>query len=269
MARKRPPLPPERRPPAAPHGNGKGYVPNLSLSRTARAGERTEDELLLERPKCPQPTPRVREQGAFTHEDPWRVLRILGEFVHAFDALAEVGAAVAVFGSARAPESDPMYQAARDLGARLARAGFAVITGGGPGIMEAANRGAREAGGLSIGCNIELPREQAVNPYVDISVNFRYFFCRKTCFLKYAEGFVLFPGGFGTLDEMFEALTLIQTGKVQHFPVILFGSAFWRGLVDWMRERLAAEAKIAAEDLQLFAVTDSTEEACRRILDCY
>jgi uncharacterized protein (TIGR00730 family) len=271
MARKRPPLPPEQRPPAAPDGNGnaKGYVPNLSLSRAARAGERTEDELLLERPKRPQPTPRVREQGAFTHEDPWRVLRILGEFVYAFDALAEVGAAVAVFGSARAPGSDPMYQAAHDLGARLARAGFAVITGGGPGIMEAANRGAREAGGLSIGCNIELPREQAVNPYVDISVNFRYFFCRKTCFLKYAEGFVLFPGGFGTLDELFDAITLMQTRKVQRFPVVLYSAAYWDGLLDWMRRQILAASRIDPGDLGLLTVTDSTEEACRLILEAY
>src|SRR5207248_1264774 len=171
-------------------------------------------------------------------DDPWRVLRIMGEYVHGFDALAEVGAAVAVFGSARTPQNDPMYEAARDVGRRLAQAGFAVITGGGPGIMEAANRGAREAGGLSVGCNIELPKEQGLNRYVDLSVNFRYFFCRKTMFVKYAEGFVLFPGGFGTLDELFEALTLIQTGKVQRFPVILFNSAYWGGLVAWLRERL-------------------------------
>src|SRR5688572_26762826 len=205
---------------------GKG-IPNVSLSRAARAGEKTEDELLLQRPKHARPVPRAAEQAAFTRDDPWRVLRIMGEYVHGFDALAEVAAAVTVFGSARTPESDPMYAAARDLGRRLAEAGFAVVTGGGPGIMEAANRGARDAGGLSVGCNIELPHEQAVNPYVDLAVNFRYFFCRKTMFVKYAEGFVLFPGGFGTLDEMFESLTLIQTGKVQRFPVVLFGSAFW------------------------------------------
>jgi uncharacterized protein (TIGR00730 family) len=197
------------------------------------------------------------------------VLRILGEFVHAFDALAEVGAGVTVFGSARTPPSDPMYQAARDLGARLARAGFAVLTGGGPGIMEAANRGAREAGGLSIGCNIELPHEQAVNPYVDLSINFRHFFCRKTCFLKYAEGFVLFPGGFGTLDELFEAITLMQTGKVQRFPLVLFGAAYWGGLLDWMRQQVLAARRIGPDDLGLATVTDSTEEACRLIVEAY
>jgi uncharacterized protein (TIGR00730 family) len=270
MAKKRPPPDPQT-PPPAPNGNGhaKGYVPNLSLSRTARAGEHTEDELLLQRPKAPRPTPRMRERAAFTHEDPWRVLRILGEFVHAFDALAEVGAGVTVFGSARTPPDDPMYRAARDLGARLARDGFAVITGGGPGIMEAANRGAREAGGLSIGCNIELPHEQAVNPYVDLCINFRYFFCRKTCFLKYAEGFVLFPGGFGTLDELFESITLMQTGKVQRFPVVLFGAAYWGGLLDWMRQQVLAARRIGPEDLGLVTVTDSTEEACRLIVEAY
>src|SRR5205085_7148146 len=167
---------------------------------------------------------------------PWRVLRIMGEYVHGFDALAEVGAAVTVFGSARTPPSDPMYDAARQAGHRLAGMGFAVITGGGPGIMEAANRGAREAGGLSIGCNIELPREQGLNAYVDVAVNFRYFFCRKTMFMKYSEGFVLFPGGFGTLDELFEALTLIQTGKIKRFPVVLFGTGYWGGLLHWLRE---------------------------------
>ena len=250
-------------------GTGKGYLPNVSLSRTARLGEHTEDELLLQRPKIARPTPRMRERAAFTHEDPWRVLRIMGEFVHAFDSLAEVGAGVSVFGSARATEDDPMYQAARDMGARLARAGFAVITGGGPGIMEAANRGAQEAGGLSIGCNIELPREQEVNPYVDVAINFRYFFCRKTCFLKYAEGFVLFPGGYGTLDEFFEAITLMQTRKVQRFPVVLFNASYWDGLLDWMRGQVLAANRIDPQDLGLVTVTDSTEEACRLILDAY
>ncbi len=244
-------------------------VPNPSLSRAARTGKATEDELLLERPKKPRPQPRAPEQAEFTRGDPWRVLRIMGEYVHGFDNLAEVGAAVAVFGSARTPESDPMYAAARDVSARLVRAGFAVITGGGPGIMEAANRGAREAGGLSVGCNIELPKEQGINPYVDIAVNFRYFFCRKTMFMKYAEGFVLFPGGFGTLDEMFEALTLIQTGKVRRFPVVLFGSTFWAGLVDWVRQRLLAESKIDAGDLRLMTVTDDPQVVCDVILNCY
>ncbi|HYT88250.1 MAG TPA: TIGR00730 family Rossman fold protein, partial [Gemmataceae bacterium] len=258
--------------PKQPNGNGQsaaGLIPNVSLNRTARAGEHTEDELLLQRPKRPEPVPRVREQAAFTHDDPWRVLRIMGEFVHAFDALAEVGAAVTVFGSARTPPADPMYAAARDLGRRLAEAGFAVITGGGPGIMEAANRGARDAHGLSIGCNIELPKEQGINSYVDLAVNFRYFFCRKTAFLKYAEGFVLFPGGFGTLDELFESLTLMQTRKVQRFPIILYGTAYWKPLLDWIRGELVTGDKIAAEDVGLLTVTDSTAEACREILEAY
>src|SRR5947209_185926 len=232
-------------------------VPNPSLSRAARTGEATEDELLLQRPKLPHPVPRMPERAVFTRGDPWRVLRIMGEYVHGFDALAEVGTAVAIFGSARTRENDPMYQAARDLAGRLAKAGFAIITGGGPGIMEAANRGAREAGGLSIGCNIELPREQSTNAYVDVAINFRYFFCRKTMFMKYSEGFVLFPGGFGTLDELFEALTLIQTGKIKRFSVVLFGSAYWGGLVDWIQAQLLAGGKIAPDDLRLLHVTDS------------
>jgi uncharacterized protein (TIGR00730 family) len=257
------------RPAAQPANGPAGPIPNVSLSRAARAGKPTEDELLLQRPRHPSPVARVPQQAEFTHRDPWRVLRIMGEYVHGFDALAEVGAGIAVFGSSRTGEGDPLYAAARDLGRLLAEAGFAVITGGGPGIMEAANRGARDAGGLSIGCNIELPREQGINPYVDLAINFRYFFCRKTMFVKYAEGFVLFPGGFGTLDELFEALTLIQTGKIQRFPVILFGSSYWRGLLDWVREQLLAGAKIEPQDVRLLTVTDSTEEACRLLVDCY
>jgi uncharacterized protein (TIGR00730 family) len=244
-------------------------IPNVSLSRAARTGKTTEDELLLQRPRRPAPAPRDPAAAAFTHTDPWRVLRIQSELVAGIDALAEVGAAVAVFGSARTAADDPMYQAAADVGRRLVRAGFAVITGGGPGIMEAANRGAREAGGLSIGCNIELAREQHLNPYVDIAVNFRYFFARKTMFMKYSEGFVLFPGGFGTLDEMFEALTLIQTGKVSRFPVVLYGSAYWSGLLEWVKGQLLAGGKIDADDLRLLHVTDSTEEAVRLVEDCY
>ena len=255
-------------PPSAAHLSG-NYVPNPSLSRTARTGEATEDELLLERPKLPHPVPRIPARAEFTRGDPWRVLRIMGEYVHGFDALAEVGTAVAIFGSARTTEKDPMYEAAREVSSLLAKVGFAIITGGGPGIMEAANRGAREAGGLSIGCNIELPHEQFTNLYVDVAINFRYFFCRKTMFVKYSEGFVLFPGGFGTLDELFESLTLIQTGKIQRFPVVLFGSDYWRGMLDWMRQRLVEEAKIDPHDLDLMTVTDSPQAACEMILESY
>jgi uncharacterized protein (TIGR00730 family) len=244
-------------------------IPNASLNRAVRAGEHTEDELLLVRPKQPRPVPRLRKNAEFTHGDQWRVLRIMGEYVHGFDALAEVGAAVAVFGSARTLETDPMYEAARQVAHRLARAGFAIITGGGPGIMEAANRGARDAQGYSIGCNIELPREQGINPYVDVSINFRYFFCRKTMFMKYSEGFVLFPGGFGTLDELFEALTLIQTGKVRSFPVILFGKDYWQGMLDWIRTHVQAKANIDPGDLDIMYLTESVEEVCSIITKCY
>jgi uncharacterized protein (TIGR00730 family) len=256
-----------------PAGNGNNgvrtMIPNVSLSRAARAGQKTEDELLLQRRKLVQPVPRVPAQAEFTQHDPWRVLRIMGEFVHGFDAMAEVGAAIAFFGSSRALETDPMYQTARDLAGRLSRAGFAIITGGGPGIMEAANRGAHEAGGLSIGCNIELPREQGINPYVHLAINFRYFFCRKTVFMKYSEGFVLFPGGFGTLDELFEALTLIQTRKIQRFPVVLFGRDYWKELLRWLHQRVEGEGKIDAADLELITVTDSVEEAAQLLLHAY
>jgi uncharacterized protein (TIGR00730 family) len=207
--------------------------------------------------------------AAFTHGDPWRVLRIMGEFVTGFDTLAEIGPAVTIFGSARITAHDPMYEAARRLGAALAGAGFAVITGGGPGIMEAANRGAAEAGGISVGANIELPMEQGINRYVNVPLNFRYFFVRKTMFVKYAEGFVIFPGGFGTLDELFEALTLIQTGKLADFPVVLFGRDFWQGLLDWVQTTLVAERKISADDHGLLTVTDDVDEVLRIIVDGY
>ena len=236
-------------------------TPNPSLNRKTRLGAPTEDEELLRRP-APSPTD-------FTRSDTWRVLRIMGEFVNGFDTLASLGAAVTVFGSARTREEDPMYQQAVQLGKMLAQEGFTIITGGGPGIMEATNRGAREAGGVSVGCNIELPFEQGTNAYVDISVNFRYFFVRKTMFMKYSEAFVIFPGGFGTMDELFEALTLIQTGKVRNFPVILFGSQYWRGLLNWIKGVMLAEHKVAADDLKLLVVTDSVDDACKMILDCY
>jgi uncharacterized protein (TIGR00730 family) len=244
-------------------------VPNPTLSRKARSGEPTEDERLLERPKQARPQPIVPGQGDFRQGDPWRLLRIMGEFVHAFDELAEIGAAITIFGSARTPLSDSMYQAARELAFKLAKKGFAIISGGGPGIMQAANQGAFEADGVSVGLNIELPREQGLNPYINQPINFRYFFCRKTAFIKYSEGFVLFPGGYGTLDEMFEALTLIQTGKIKRFPVVLFGSAYWKGLLDWLKQVVHGEGKIGAEDLMLLHLTDSTQEACDYLTDCY
>ena len=206
----------------------------------------TEDRKLLERTHRP----------SFLDTDPWRALRILAEFVEGFDALAALGPAVTVFGSARAERGSPTYEQARQIGRGLAEAGYAVITGGGPGIMEAANRGCQEGGGMSVGCNIELPHEQDLNAYVDLGVDFRYFFARKTMFVKYADGFVILPGGFGTLDELFEALTLIQVGKIRHFPVILVGTAFFGGLVDWMRDQLVAEGTITVDDLDLFIVTD-------------
>src|SRR5256714_1794552 len=185
----------------------------------------------------------------------------MGEFVEGFDTLSDVRNAVTVFGSARTQESDPYYKAAYDTSHMLAKEGFAIITGGGPGIMEAANRGAKDGGGLSIGCNIELPFEQGTNKWVERSINFRYFFVRKTMFVKYSTAFIVFPGGYGTMDELFEALTLIQTGKVSNFPVILFGAQYWAGLVEWLKDRVAGEGKIATTDLRLFTVTDSPREA--------
>ena len=180
--------------------------------------------------------------------------------------MARVGPAVTVFGSARTGPDDPAYALAREIGRRLAEAGYAVITGGGPGAMEAANRGCQEGGGLSVGCNIELPHEQGMNPYVDVGVEFRYFFARKVMFVKYADAFVILPGGFGTLDELFESLTLIQTGKVRHFPVILVGKAYWSGLIDWLRDTPLAAGTIASADLDLFHVTDDVDEVIQTIL---
>lgn len=239
-------------------------IPNITLNRAARHGLATEDRKLFSW------TDHDRARAAaFTHSDPWRVLRIMGEFVSGFDALAGIGPAVTVFGSARTPEGDPMYGAARDVGAALAKAGFATITGGGPGIMEAANRGAMGAGGVSVGANIELPFEQGMNRYVNLALNFRYFFARKTMFVKYAEGFICFPGGFGTLDELFESLTLIQTGKLAMFPVVLFGRGYWQGLVDWISATVLAEGKINLPDLALLKVTDDPTEAVQVMIDAY
>jgi len=222
---------------------------------------RHEDRQLLR----PQPV----ADTSFLETDPWRALRIMGEFVEGFDALARLGPAVTLFGSARTQPGDPMYAAAEQVGAGLARAGFAVITGAGPGIMEAANKGCREAGGLSVGLNIELPHEQESNPFVDLAVAFRYFFARKTMFVKYAQGFVIFPGGYGTLDELFESLVLVQTGKIDHFPVILYGKRYWQGLLDWLSDEVAQKHMIAAGDLKLLRMTDDTDEALEWIIEAF
>jgi uncharacterized protein (TIGR00730 family) len=218
----------------------------------------TEDERLL--------TSLKAKPAAFTQTDPWRVLRIMGEFVEGFETLADIETAVTIFGSARTKPEHPMYKKAVELASMLGRAGVAIITGGGPGIMEAGNKGARQSGALSIGLNIELPFEQHVNPYVDIAIEFYYFFSRKTMFLKYADAFVIFPGGFGTMDELFESLTMIQTGKMKNFPVVLFGLDYWKGLTDWLKGTMLAEGKIAKGDLNLLLMTDSTHEACDYII---
>jgi len=241
-----------------------GMIPNPTINRAARAGKPTEDALLYR-----GLVRRPDEELSFTHSDAWRVLRITGEFVAGFDALAELGPGAAVFGSARTPVDDPWYSAARQVGTRLAEAGFATITGGGPGIMEAANRGAFEAGGVSVGANIELPMEQGLNRFVTLPMNFRYFFVRKTMFVKYAEGFLIFPGGFGTLDELFEALTLIQTGKLEVFPVVLLGISYWQGLLNWIDDQLIGNAKIAANDRNLLQLTDDPDEAVEIIVSAY
>ena len=197
----------------------------------------------------------------WVHTDPWRVLRIQAEFVEGFGTLSSLGPAVSVFGSARTPPDDPDYAKGEQLGAALARAGFTVITGGGPGLMEAVNKGCLAAGGTSVGLGIELPFEQRLNDYVDIGIQFRYFFARKTMFVKYAQAFVIAPGGFGTLDELFEALTLVQTDKVTRFPVVLLGVDYWRGMVDWLRDTMLAGGKIDPDDLDLLHCTDSVDDA--------
>ena len=201
------------------------------------------------------------DDDEWASKDPWRVLRIQAEFVEGFDTLHGLPAAVSIFGSARTAPEDPMYQASERIAHGLAERGFAVITGGGPGIMEAGNKGASQAGGLSVGLGIELPHEQGLNPYVGLGINFRYFFARKTMFLKYSRGLIAMPGGFGTLDELFESLTLIQTGKVAHFPVVLFGSHFWGPLLDWIRQTVEAGGFISPGDRDLIILTDDVDEA--------
>jgi uncharacterized protein (TIGR00730 family) len=227
------------------------------LLRRAQVKAGTTDQRLLD----------SRGNSEWVHTDPWRVLRIQSEFVEGFGLLAELPAAVSVFGSARTPVDHPEYATGVALGAALARAVYAVITGGGPGAMEAVNRGTSEAGGVSVGLGIELPFEQSLNEWVDIGINFRYFFARKTMFVKYAQAFVIMPGGFGTLDEMFEALTLVQTNKVTRFPVILMDSAYWGGLVDWLRGTVQRDGKIGPADMGLLHVTDDVDDAVAHIVD--
>src|SRR5579884_69309 len=267
--------------------NGKASLRYRSPNRSPRSQGHmvTEDERLLHRPRQPlvgpsQPIPQeqVKEElhaldralhFDFTLTDPWRVLRIMSEFVNGFDALAHIPPSVTIFGSARTHPEDPSYQAAVETARLLAKAGFGIITGGGPGIMEAANKGAQEGGNCSIGCNIELPFEQSANPYLDISLDFSYFFVRKTMFVKYSNAFIIYPGGFGTMDELFEALTLIQTKKVSHFPVILSGSKYWEGLINWIRDTMLATEKISPEDLGLLQMSDEPEEICKLVVDAY
>src|SRR6266699_4959889 len=272
------------------------HMKNGSNNRGKKAADRyrslrgkgrgvTEDERLLNRPTQPvispqEAYPQEQDQADeyaferalhfdFTVTDPWRVLRIMSEFVYGFDALAHVPPCVTIFGSARTPPDDPSYAAAVETARLLAKAGFGIITGGGPGIMEAAKQGAQEGGNLSIRCNIELPFEQDHNPHLDIALDFRYFMVRKTMFVKYSNAFIIFPGGFGTMDELFEALTLIQTRKVSHFPVILYDSKYWEGLINWIRDTMLSTEKISPEDAALLQLSDDPEEICKLVRDAY
>jgi uncharacterized protein (TIGR00730 family) len=221
------------------------------IQRRNQVDEGTTDQRLLD----------SRGPSDWVHTDPWRVLRMQAEFVEGFGALAELGPAISVFGSARTPAGHPYYDQAEQAGRLLVEAGFAVMTGGGPGAMEAANKGASQAGGISVGLGIELPYESGLNEWVDVGINFRYFFARKTMFVKYSQGFIVCPGGVGTLDETFEALTLVQTKKVTSFPIVLIGSAYWSGLLGWMRDTVLAEGMVTQADLDRLIVTDDVEEA--------
>nr|WP_052111707.1 TIGR00730 family Rossman fold protein [Knoellia subterranea] len=224
--------------------------------RRSKVPDSTTDQRLLD----------SRGPADWVHTDPWRVMRIQSEFVEGFGALAELGPAVSVFGSARTKADDPTYALGERVGAALVHAGYAVITGGGPGAMEAANKGACGAGGTSVGLGIELPFETGLNEYVDLGVNFRYFFARKTMFVKYAQGFIVLPGGFGTLDELFEAITLVQTQKVTSFPIVLMGTTYWQGLIDWLKSAALGAGTISAKDLDLITLTDDVDEAVGTIL---
>lgn len=237
-------------------GNYRRRGPIFERDTSGTTTRSTTDQRLLDR----------RGPGDWVHTDPWRVMRIQSEFVEGFGALAEVPPAVAIFGSARTPTDDPYYQIAREIAAAFASAGFAVITGGGPGIMEAANRGAMEAGGYSIGLGIELPFEQSMNAWIDLGINFRYFFIRKTMFVKYSQAFVCMPGGYGTLDELFEALTLVQTKKITKFPIVLYGKDFWQPLLEWISGTLVESGKVSPRDLDLLHLTDDVDEVVNIVL---
>ena len=255
-----------------------------SFNRTGKK-RLTEDEQSLRRPKKPlikpsQPkTPEQIKEELHEHEralhtdftltDPWRIFRVMSEFVNGFDTLAHIPPSVTIFGSARVKPEDPEYQTAVETAKLLAEAGFGIITGGGPGFMEAGNKGAKEGNGCSVGCNIELPFEQGLNQFVDIGMEFHYFFVRKMMFIKYSEAFIIFPGGFGTLDEMFEAITLIQTKKIHHFPVILYNSEYWKGLLDWIKQTLLTTHKIKPEDLEIVTLVDSPQEVVEVIQRSY
>ncbi len=228
--------------------------------------------VVLRGSQIPQETSDSRLLGSqadtdWLHEDPWRVLRIQSEFIEGFGALAEIGPAISVFGSARTPEDDPRWKAAYEVGTLIAEANHAVITGGGPGVMEAANKGAWDAGGISVGLGIELPHEQGTNQWVNVGINFRYFFARKTMFVKYSRGFIVLPGGFGTLDELFESLTLVQTGKVNSFPLVLVGKDYWGGMLDWLQHTMLNEGMISPDDIDLIHIVDDPVEAVRIVTE--
>ena len=238
-------------------GEPKTVAEAKTLEKEPEYWQLTDDEVLL---RSPEP------EDEYKTSDSWRVFRIMGEFVGGFDDLATITRGVSIFGSARTDEGSEMYDAARETAKLLAESGFEIITGGGPGIMEAANRGAFEAGKVSVGCNIELPFEQDPNPYQTKSLSFKYFFVRKTMFIKYSNAYIIFPGGFGTMDELFEALTLIQTRKIRNFPVVLFGSTYWRGMLAWLTSTMLHEKMISPDDLGLIHLTDSPEEAVKFII---
>jgi uncharacterized protein (TIGR00730 family) len=246
------------------------HQPAPATEESENEDRRQTGPVTLRRHKVPVTTTDQRlleahQQGEWLHADPWRVMRIQSEFVEGFGTLSELGPAVAVFGSARTRPDDPAYAIGVEVGRLLAEAGYAVITGGGPGAMEAANKGAFEARGTSVGLGIELPFESGLNEYVDLGINFRYFFTRKVMFLKYSRGFIVLPGGFGTLDELFEALTLAQTRKVTEFPIVLMGAAYWQGLIDWLRDTALDHGMISPADLERLIVTDDPQEAVKAI----